>query len=302
MDGCVLKVLLLVLALLSPAAAHAADSPIAADNVVLIVVDGFRPDAIRQAKLPNIQGFIKSGCSTMKAQTVVPSLTLPAVTSMLTGLPVEQHGITWNEYEPMRGFLKAPTVFEIASFAVGKLGAVFLNKEKLLHVAKPDRGLLVQVCSVTDPACNAQKIAGDVITAYKTSTEGKPSMFLIHLADPDSAGHEKGWMSRSYLQALESTDRAIGTIVKGFHELGLYKRTAFIITSDHGGHDKTHGTTSHEDMTIPWIAAGPGIKSGCEIKSAVSLMDTAATVMRVLGVKEYYVEWSSRPIAEIFTD
>jgi predicted AlkP superfamily pyrophosphatase or phosphodiesterase len=301
MNGCVLK-WLLVLAVLSPLAVHAADPPLAADNLVLILVDGFRPDAIRQAKLPNIQAFIKSGCSTMKAQTIVPSLTLPAVASMLTGLPVEQHGITWNEYEPMRGFLKAPTVFEIASLAVGKLGAVFLNKEKLLHVAKPDRGLLVQVCSVTDPTCNAQKIATDVITAYRTSTEGKPSMFLIHLADPDVAGHEKGWMSRPYLHALESTDRAIGTIVKGFHDLGLYKRTTFIITSDHGGHDKTHGTTSPEDMTIPWIAAGPGIKSGCEIKSPVSLMDTAATVLRALGVTEYYVEWSSRPIVEIFAD
>ena len=127
-------------------------------------------------------------------------------------------------------------------------------------------------------------------------------MFLIHFADPDLAGHEKGWMSRPYLQALESVDLAIGTIVKGFHELGLYKRTAFIITSDHGGHDKTHGTTSQEDMTIPWIAAGPGIKNGCEIKNAVSIMDTAATVMRVLGVTEYYVEWSSRPIEEIFAD
>ena len=301
MNGCVRK-LLLVLALLSPVAAGAADSPKAADNVVLIVVDGLRPDAIRQAKVPNIQSLIKSGCSTMKAQTVVPSLTLPAVTSMLTGLPVEQHDITWNEYEPMRGFLKAPTVFEIASFAAGKLGAVFLNKEKLLHVAKPDRGLLVQVCSVSDPTCKAQKIASSVMTAYKTSTEGKPSLFLIHLADPDSAGHEKGWMSRSYMQALESTDRAIGTILKGFQELGLYKRTAFIITSDHGGHDKTHGTTSPEDMTIPWIASGPGIKSGCEIKSPVSIMDTAATIMQAIGVTEYYVEWSSRPIMEIFAD
>jgi phosphopentomutase len=127
-------------------------------------------------------------------------------------------------------------------------------------------------------------------------------MFFIHLADPDLAGHEKGWMSRSYLHALESTDRAIGTLVKGFHDLGLYKQTAFIITSDHGGHDKTHGTTSHEDMTIPWIAAGPGIKSGCEIKRDVSLMDTAATIMRTLGVTDYYVEWDSRPIMEIFAD
>jgi predicted AlkP superfamily pyrophosphatase or phosphodiesterase len=292
----------LVITLFSLTLARAAGPSVAADNVVLIVIDGLRPDALKQAKVPTIEGFIKRGSSTMKAQTVMPSLTLPAVTSMLTGLPVDQHGITWNEYEPMRGFIKAPTVFEIASFAAGKLGAMFLSKEKLLHVAKPDRGLLVQVCSMTESGCNAQKIVTDVLTAYRTATEGKPSLFLIHLADPDLAGHEKGWMSKSYLQTVESSDRAIATLVKGFEELGLYKKTAFIITADHGGHDKTHGTTAPEDMTIPWIAYGPGIKSGYEIKGPLSLIDTAATVLRALGVTDYYVEWNSKTVEEIFTD
>ena len=292
----------LVLTLLSVVTARAAGPSVIADHVVMILVDGLRPDALKQAKVPTINGFIQRGASTMHAQTVVPSLTLPAVTSMLTGLPVDQHGITWNEYEPMRGFLKAPTVFEIASFAAGKWGAMFLNKEKLLHIAKPDRRLLVQVCSVTEPGCNAQKIATDVIGAYRTATEGKPSLFFIHLADPDVAGHEKGWMSKSYLQALESTDRAIATIVKGFQDLGLFKHTVFVVSSDHGGHDKTHGTTAPEDMTIPWIAVGPGIKSGYVIQRPLSLIDTAATALRALGVTDYYVEWSSRTVEEIFVE
>jgi predicted AlkP superfamily pyrophosphatase or phosphodiesterase len=292
----------LVLTLLSVVAARAAGPSVVADHVVMILVDGLRPDALKQAKVPTINGFIQRGASTMQAQTVVPSLTLPAVTSMVTGLPVDQHGITWNEYEPMRGFLKAPTVFEIASFAAGKMGAMFLNKEKLLHIAKPDRGLLVQVCSITESGCNAQKIATDVIGAYRTATEGKPSLFFIHLADPDVAGHEKGWMSKSYLLALESTDRAIATIVKGFHDLGLFKHTVFVVTSDHGGHDKTHGTTAPEDMTIPWIAVGPGIKSGYVIQRPMTLIDTAATVLRAMGVTDYYVEWSSRTVEEIFVE
>jgi predicted AlkP superfamily pyrophosphatase or phosphodiesterase len=281
---------------------QAADPPVAADKLVLIVVDGLRPEALKQAKVPVIDGFIKRGASTMKAQTISPSLTLPAVTSMLTGLPAEQHGIIWNDYEPMRGYVKAPTVFELASFAAGKLTAMFLNKEKLLHIAKPDRGLILQVCSITEPGCNAQKIATDVIAAYKTATEGKPSVFLIHFADPDTAGHEKGWMSKPYLQAVEATDRAIGTLVKGFQQLGLYKEMAFIITTDHGGHDMTHGTDSTDDMTVPWIAAGPGIKSGYMIKRPVSIIDTPSTMLRALGIVDYYVEWGSRTMEEIFTE
>jgi len=94
--------------------APAAGPPASADNVVIIMVDGLRPDALKQAKVPILEGLAKRGSSTMKAQTVTPSLTLPAFASMLTGLPVEQHGVDWNAYEAPRGFIRAPTVFEIA--------------------------------------------------------------------------------------------------------------------------------------------------------------------------------------------
>ena len=272
-----------------------------ADNVVIILVDGLRPDALKQAKVPNVDSLIKRGASTMKAQTVTPSLTLPAVTSMLAGLTVEQHGVDWNEYEPMRGYLKVPTLFEIASFNGSKWGAMFITKEKLLYLAKPDRRLILQVCSVNEQGCHAQKVAADVITVYRQASDStKPALFLIHLPDADLAGHAKGWMSKPYLKAVEDCDRAIGTILKGFKELGLYDRTTFIVTADHGGHETTHGTNAPEDMTIPWIAAGPGIKAGYAIKEPVSVVDTPATVMRAFGLSDYYVEWKSRSVEEIF--
>lgn len=286
--------------LLAPGGASAAVSPSHADNIVIIMVDGLRPDALKQARTPNLDGLIKRGASTMRAQTVEPSLTLPAFASMMSGLPVDQHGVDWNEYDPPRGFIKSPTLFEIASFNGSKWGAAFLNKEKLLHVTKQDRLLLLSVCSMSEPGCTAKKIADDVILSYKTATEGKPSLFVIQLADVDTAGHNDGWMSKPYLRAIEDVDRAIGVLLKGFKDLGLYERTAFIVTADHGGHAKTHGTAMPEDMTIPWIAAGPGIKTGYDIKQPVSLIDTAATVMRAFGITDYYVEWKSRVIEEVF--
>ena len=281
---------------------HAAAVPTYANNVVVIMVEGLRPDALKQAKVPTLDGLIKRGASTMKAQTVEPSLTLPAFASMMSGLPVEQHGVDWNEYDPPRGFIKAPTLFEIASFNGSKWGAVFLSKEKLLHVIKQDRRLLVNVCSINEQGCNAKKITDDVIASYKTATEGKPALFVVQLADADTAGHDQGWMSKPYLKAVEEVDRAIGSLIKGFKDLGLYDRTTFIVTADHGGHAKIHGTSMSEDITIPWIAAGPGIKAGYEITRPVSLIDTAATVMRAFGITDYYVEWKSRPIEEIFVD
>jgi predicted AlkP superfamily pyrophosphatase or phosphodiesterase len=220
---------------------------------------------------------------------------------MLTGLTVEQHGIDWNEFEPQRGYLKAPTIFELASFYGRKWGAFFANKEKLMHVGKPDLRMDLSICGTSEPHCNAKKIAGDVIVYYKTiARDPKPSLFIVHMADADTAGHAKGWMSKPYLQAVEACDRAIGLLVKGFQDLGIYDRTTFIVTADHGGHDTIHGTGAPEDMTIPWIAAGPGIKKGYEIKRPVSILDTSATVMQAFGITDYYVEWGSRSVEEIF--
>jgi len=294
-------VVLVCVGLIFTAESPAAETPSYADNVVIIMVDGLRPDALKQAKAPAMEGLIKRGSFTMKAQTVTPSLTLPAFTSMLTGLPVEAHGVDWNDYEPQRGFLKAPTIFEIATFNGSKWGAAFIQKEKLLHATKQDRRLALHVCSISEQGCTAKKIASDVINSYKTSTDStKPSLFLIHFAEADIAGHADGWMSKPYLKAVEDIDRAIGTLIKGFKELGLYERTTIIVSADHGGHGTTHGTTAAEDMTIPWIAAGPGIKAGHEIKQPVSLMDMPATVMRAFGISDYYVEWKSRSVEEMF--
>src|SRR2546427_12932479 len=127
-------------------------------------------------------------------------------------------------------------------------------------------------------------------------------MFVVQLADVDTAGHDQGWMSKPYLKAVEDVDRGIGSLTKGFKELGLFDRTTFIVTADHGGHAKTHGTSMAEDMTIPWIAAGAGIKAGYEIKQPGSPIDTAATGMGALGISRYFAAWKSPSIHGILVD
>jgi hypothetical protein len=54
-----------------------------------------------------------------------------------------------------------------------------------------------------------------------------------------------------------------------------------------------------EDMTIPWMAAGSGIKEGYAIQSQVSLLDTAPTIARLLELKPNH-EWEGQVVEEIF--
>ena len=56
-----------------------------------------------------------------------------------------------------------------------------------------------------------------------------------------------------------------------------------IITSDHGGHDRMHGTDLPEDMTIPMIFIGKDFAAGSEIENA-NIKDISPTVAALMGV------------------
>lgn len=56
-----------------------------------------------------------------------------------------------------------------------------------------------------------------------------------------------------------------------------------IVTADHGGHDRTHGTDSPENMTIPFISKRKDFKPGEKLEN-VSIKDIAPTVAKLLDI------------------
>ena len=68
-----------------------------------------------------------------------------------------------------------------------------------------------------------------------------------------------------------------------------------IITADHGGHDRSHGTDSPEDMTIPMIFRGKRFTPAREL-DGVSILDIAPTVADIIGVPPAR-EWEGRSLA-----
>jgi arylsulfatase A-like enzyme len=112
----------------------------------------------------------------------------------------------------------------------------------------------------------------------------KPAFTFVHFRETDSAGHKHGWMSDEYLEAVGVCDRAIGEVLRAIEGSGLGARTVVIVTSDHGGDDHRHDFDIPENNTIPWIAAGPGIRKGAKIDGKVRVADTMPTVLKLLGM------------------
>ena len=68
----------------------------------------------------------------------------------------------------------------------------------------------------------------------------------------------------------------------------------YIITADHGGHDRTHGTDMPEDMLIPVIIKGNNFEKGKNL-GKINIMDIAPTVATLLGVRPDE-EWEGKSL------
>ena len=266
--------LLLALALAVSCSACAFAQP-RAQHVFIVSFDGGKPEVMKRSPMPLTIAMAQSGASTWNAQTVFPSITLVSHTSMLTGVQPVKHQIMWNDWFPNRGLVKVPTIFGLAH-EMGYTTAMIAGKPKFRHLNVPGTLDYFGI-----PSYSAEVVAK---SAAKYIIERQPNLCFIHFADSDGAGHEFGWGTPQQVKAFADEDRALQILRDAVKAAGIEKSSVFLLSADHGGHDKTHGSNSPEDMTIPWIAWGAAVKPNFQIQTPVSTTDTAATALWLLDV------------------
>lgn len=274
---------------LSPCACQAT-CPCSIKHVVIISIDGLRPDALEQADTPTLDALRAQGAYSPAAQAVLPSVTLINHASMLSGMSPVKHGIYWNSDDPDLGKVHGPTIFSVAHEA-GLTTAMIVGKPKLEHLVLPGS---------VDTYVYAGFVDRQMVSAVVGLIQaGLPDLLFIHLPDVDSAGHALGWMSAGQLLALTYTDGLIGEVVAALEAQDNLDQTLLIITADHGGAGYQHGSDSPEDMTVPWLAVGPGVSAGVMLQSKIVTYDTAATALYALGLP-IPEKWDGKPVLEIF--
>ncbi len=299
---------LLLTSLCSAAGLHAARL---AEHVFIISFDGGKPAVIAESEMPTLKKMAADGAVTWKARTIFPPKTLPSHTSMLTGLSPAKHRVLWNNFEPDKGKILAPTVFAIARKADPKLvTGLFAGKMKFHHLWQDgslDRFDFKGPQTATPTVGGADELEKTVNPAQTVSAsaaayilEKKPNLCFIHFPDPDSAGHKSGWGSPEQKEAFKVSDQALSQILRALHTAGIADSSVVIISADHGGHDKTHGLDIPEDMEIPWIAWGKGVKKDFALAEPVTTFDTTATALWLLGVP-LPAEFDGQPVKQAFT-
>lgn len=263
------------------------------ERVLIVSFDGLRPDAIEAANMESTMELMQTGAYTLTAQTIDPSLTLPAHSSMLVGTCPAKHIVRWNVYVPENGFALGSDIFDLAH-AAGLRTVFVTGKEKLRQVTEPTSTDFFEFIDRTDKIQDKTTV---LRLALDQIAQGFGLMF-VHFAEGDIEGHNKGWMSRAQLDVYGREDRGLGSMIQALKDKGMYETTLIIVTSDHGGHDSTHGTGLPDDMTIPWVVNGPRILPG-ELQTQVHIMDTAATAAFALGLP-IPPEWDGIPVYEAF--
>jgi hypothetical protein len=281
-------------------AAKPGKRPIDAVRHVLVVsVDGLRPDLMLLADCPNARKLMARGCYTMWAQTTPQSITLPSHVSMLAGVTPNRHGILWNSDLPLQYPLypNVPTLFEAAK-RHGYTTAVVAGKDKFDVFDRPgvlDWRWIPTIGTVKTPAVVGPAV--DIITRHK------PDVMLVHFPSVDSVGHGKGWGGPEQMAAIEEADKALGSLVKALDDAGMTDSTLMVVSADHGGAVKGHGPEDPRSRHIPWIAVGPGLRKGYDLtlapKVTVKTEDTFATACWAMGIPPTAVNLDGTPVKAI---
>ncbi|MBI3170669.1 MAG: alkaline phosphatase family protein [Chloroflexi bacterium] len=259
-----------------------------ARRVLILSIDGFRPDAMPLAPMPFLTSLLNQSAYSLTAQTVYPSVTLVAHTSMLSGQCPAKHKVDWNDYIPENGYAQVTDLFDIVH-ATGMQTVMYVGKEKLRQITEPDSTDIFKFINDRDLV-----ITEDLIQNFPADFR----LMFVHFPTTDWMGHEYGWLSGEQLSVLFRADQALEKLVTELNSRGLLSETLFIITADHGGHATTHGSSLYEDMTIPWVAFGAGIKPAA-LTSSITTIDTASTAAFALGL-DIPAEWDGVPMYEAF--
>ncbi|HVZ66121.1 MAG TPA: ectonucleotide pyrophosphatase/phosphodiesterase [Lacunisphaera sp.] len=239
--------LLFAAALVLAASCRAAPPSAAKDIVILVSIDGFRWDYLRQyaAETPTLRALAADGVHATRMTSCFPTKTFPNHYSIATGLYPAHHGIIDNWfYDPglgeTFGMTKPASNTEarwwggepiwITAERQGVRAACYFwpGSEAEHHGRRP---------SFSQPfdkkISSEARVDGLLAWLARPATE-RPRLCTLYFNIVDDAGHEFGPAAPETATAVREADDATARLLAGLARLGLRDRTDLVIVSDHG--------------------------------------------------------------------
>lgn len=255
-------------------AASAEAAPAPRHPVLMISIDGLRPGDVIEAeqrgmRLPNLRRFLSEGAHASGVTGVLPTLTYPSHTTLITGVAPARHGIVSNTtFDPAAinadgwfwysSDIRVPTLWQAAHAAglttanihwpvsVGAKGVDWNLPQiwrtghdddvKLLNaLATPGLPAALETGGQSYAQGKDESIAGDANrTRFAVRLIGlhHPDFVTVYLAGLDHVEHQSGPDSPEAHAALEQLDADVGALVAA--ERAARKDAVIALVSDHG--------------------------------------------------------------------
>lgn len=272
-------------------------APSGIDRVILVVLDGLRPDLITPDWLPCLSGLAASGSHTLAGTTVQPSVTAAALASLFTGVEPTVHGIVGET--TLRPRLGHRLTLLPRALATG--GVPMVGHMRALPWGTRTLGTLLAAQLGMRTIFGGHEAEGILDRALPTLRAASRGVTYLHWPDADQAGHAWGWMSPHYRAAARRLDTAMARLLDVSGVLDD-PRSVLIALADHGGGGQRrddHDSTHPHDVTIPIVMAGGQVRAGL-LPAGSSPLDVCATVPWLFGIAPPE-GWSGRPLREAFT-
>lgn len=250
-------------------------SPALAAPLLLISVDGLRPADVIEAdrkglKLPNLTRFVREGTYASGVVGVLPSVTYPSHTTLLTGVSPAKHGIAHNlAFDPRQinqagwtwyaSDIKVPTLWQAAKAAGRKVGNVHWpvsvdargldwNLPQIWRTGHADDAKLLSALATPGLVASLERAVGEPYAqgidesleadanrarfAMAMIRQHRPGLLTVYLASLDHQQHADGPDAPSARAVLEGIDAIIGRLVAAHRT--AYRGSVVALVSDHG--------------------------------------------------------------------
>lgn len=265
-------------------------------KVLLIGIDGVRPDILGEVATPNIDALIVGGSYTARTRTTTPSVSGPSWSSMLTGVWPEKHGVRDNEFEGRRFDEYPDFLTRIEQVAPDLATYAAVDWMPLLEVdgggptlsAAIDERFGVDGYELGWPA--ADQAIVDASVDHLSLAD--PDAMFVYLGNTDEISHATNSIGEEYRRAIESADRQVGALIAAVRARPTFasENWLVIVSTDHGRRaDGGHGGLSIEEMTTFILVSGPAAARGTPAGQTY-IVDVAVTALAHLGI-EVPEEW-----------
>lgn len=259
--------------------------------VLFLTVDSMRGDIVQgdrfARELPNFFQIRDQAVNFEMARAPSPA-TVSTITALFSGKYYSQ--IYWTSPKPnIKSAEEEPVPFLAEILSKGGVRTVQVAATNSAWKRGGGRGFqsIVQAGRGFTPA---NKAMNRLLGVLKKDATG-PLFLYLHFSDPH-APYEHGKKGDPkflrYVAEVSFVDRQIGRLVRYLKRTGLFDRTVFIFSADHGEGFGEHGQYTHcygnydEVVHVPLIVRVPGVPPR-SIATPVSGMDIRPTILDLLG-------------------